>query len=154
MATTVRATVVTDALLDAIGQIESSGGRYTVGDNGRANGIWQMHANAWKDVSAYRARKDLSTWSYRHAHDPVVARIYARDYLTMLEKQIRNALGRGPTPELIYAAYNVGFARLERLGFQVERTPRITRDACARLKPLMAQLERGSERTLLRAKAD
>ena len=154
MTTAARSAVVTDAFVDAVGHIESSAGRYTVGDGGRANGIWQMHANAWKDVTQYRARKKLSTWNYSHAHDPVVARVYARDYLTMLESRLRETLRRSPTAEMIYAAYNVGFARLESLDFQIERTPRITRAACARLRPLMAQLERNSERTLLSARAD
>jgi hypothetical protein len=153
LAASARATVATDALVDAIGQMESGGGRRTVGDRGRANGMWQMHINAWKDVTAYRARKGLPTWNYNLAHDPAVARLYARDYLAMLEDQLRQALRRAPTAEMVYAAYNVGFARLERLGFRLEKTPAMTRDACSRLAPLMAELQRTSDAKRAFAKA-
>jgi hypothetical protein len=148
-----RAVVVTDAYVDAVGQIESTGGRFTIGDGGRAHGTWQMHAAAWKDVTASRARKGLPTWNYSHAHEPAVARVYARDYLTMLENQLRRVSQREPTVELVYAAYNMGFTRLQNLGFNLERAPRTTRAACARLAPLVAASERASERTLV-AKAD
>jgi hypothetical protein len=154
LTTAARSAVVTDAFVDAVGQIESSGGRFTIGDSGRANGMWQMHMAAWKDVTAVRARKGLPTWDYIHAHEPAVARIYARDFLVMLESQLHGALRREPGAEMVYAAYNIGFTRLENLGFRVDRTPRTTRAACARLTPLIAKLERNSERMLIRAKAD
>ena len=144
--------VVTDSFVDAVGHIESGGGRITIGDNGQAHGIWQMHADAWKDVSSYRARKGLPIWDYSRAHNRTVARIYARDYLTILENQLREGLQRAPTVEMLYAAYNIGFTRLENLGFRIEQTPRTTRAACARLKPLMAQPKRTSERTFVRQK--
>jgi hypothetical protein len=146
--------VVTDSLIKAVGQIESSGGRFTVGDGGKANGTWQMHSAAWKDVTAFRTRRGLPTWSYSHAHDTTVSRVYARDYLTMLENQLRNALRHEPTAEMIYAAYNMGFSRFESIGFTIERAPRTTQAACARLVPLIATFERDSERTLVRASAD
>jgi hypothetical protein len=148
-----RAAIVTEAFVDAVGQIESSGGRFTIGDGGRAHGTWQMHAAAWKDVTASRSRKGLPTWNYTHAHEPAVARVYACDYLTMLENQLRRGSQREPTAELVYAAYNMGFTRLENIGFNLERAPRTTRAACARLAPLLAARERASERTLV-AKAD
>jgi hypothetical protein len=144
--------VVTDSFVDAIAQIESSGGRFTVGDNGLANGAWQMHAAAWKDVSAYRRRRGLPAASYAQAHDAAVARGYARDYLTMLENQLRAALHRAPTGEEIYAAYNMGFGRFRSIGFQLDKAPRTTQAACARLAPLVAKFERAAERMLVRAK--
>jgi hypothetical protein len=149
-----RGSVVTDAFVEAVAQIESSGGRHLVGDGGRAHGAWQMHAAAWKDTTAFRRRQGQPVWSYRHAHHPEVARLYARDYLTILEQQLRGALGREPTGQLLYAAYNVGFARLERLRFRLDRTPSATQDACARIGPLLAEITRSSERTLIRARVD
>ena len=148
------AAVVTEAFIEAVGQIESSGGRFVIGDGGRANGTWQMHAAAWKDVTAFRARQGMPTWSYHYAHEPAVARLYARDYLTILENQLRNTLRRGPSAELVYAAYNIGFTRLESLGFRLERTPRTTQAACARLAPLLREMERTSEKFLVHAKAN
>jgi hypothetical protein len=136
-----QAGVVTDDFLAAVSQIESSGGRRTVGDGGKAHGAWQMHSAAWSDTSAYRKRKGLPVWSFRSAHNPVVAPMYARDFLEMLENQLRDALHRAPSPEMIYAAYNVGFTRFQNLGFAIEKTPRTTRAACAKLPALLAQME-------------
>src|SRR5687767_3901902 len=131
-------TVVTDELVEAVAHIESSGGRFTVGDNGRAIGWWQMHEPAWQDTSAFRASRGLQVWEYEHARDPKIARLYARDYLTMLENQIRAATKEEPTAEIVYAAYNVGFGRLQALGFKIERTRPHTQASCARLQSLMA----------------
>ena len=130
--------VVTDALIEAVAHIESSGGRFTVGDNGRAIGWWQMHEPAWQDTSAFRAGRGLQVWEYEHARDPKIARLYARDYLTMLENQIRAATKEEPTAEIVYAAYNVGFGRLQSLGFKIEKTRPHTQASCARLQSLMA----------------
>lgn len=149
-----RGAAVTDALVEAVAQIESSGGRQLVGDGGRAHGAWQMHAAAWKDTTAFRRRQGQPVWSYRDAHNPAVARLYARDYLTILEQQLRGALGQEPTGQLLYAAYNVGFARLERLRFRLDRTPIATQAACARLGALLTEITRSSERSLVRTKAD
>lgn len=140
-------TVVTDALLDAVAQIESSGGRFTIGDGGRANGWWQMHEPAWQDTSAVRAQRGARVWEYEAAQNPKVARIYARDYLRLLEKQIRAATKKKPTPEMVYAAYNVGFARLRSLNFDLAKAPSITQASCARLQSLMARQEAGARRS-------
>jgi hypothetical protein len=113
--------VVTDTFLEAVAQIESSGGRYNVGDGGRAHGAWQMHSAAWKDTSAYRRKRGEQVWSYSHAHNTTVARLYARDYLTILEDRLRTALKREPSAEMVYAAYNMGFSRFAELAF-VSRT--------------------------------
>jgi hypothetical protein len=96
----------------------------------------------------------MPTWTYRHAHEPAVARLYARDYLIILENQLRSGLRRAPSAELVYAAYNIGFTRLESLGFRLERTPRTTQAACARLAPLLVEMERTSEKFLVRTKAN
>jgi hypothetical protein len=141
LAGSLHAGVVTDDFLAAVSQIESSGGRRTVGDGGKAHGAWQMHSAAWSDTSAYRKRKGLPVWSFRFAHDPVVAPMYARDFLEMLESQLCDALHRTPSPEMVYAAYNVGFTRFQNLGFAVEKTPRTTRAACAKLPALLGQME-------------
>jgi hypothetical protein len=141
VAASARADVVTEDFVAAVSQIESSGGRRTIGDGGKAHGPWQMHFAAWSDTSAYRKRKGLPTWNFGFAHDPAVAKIYARDYLQILENQLRERLRRAPSPEMIYAAYNVGFTRFQNLGFAVENTPHTTRAACGRLTALIAQLE-------------
>jgi hypothetical protein len=129
--------VVSDGYIDAVAQLESSGGRWTIGDGGRANGTWQMHAAAWRDTTEYRKRKGLPVWDYSHAHERVASRQYVRDYLAILENQLRSALRRPPTPQELYAAYNVGFTKFESVGFSVRNTPRTTREACAKLSRLL-----------------
>ncbi len=135
------ATVVTDAFVDAVAEIESRKGAFPVGAEGRANGWWQMHEAAWLDTTAYRQRKGQRVWSYAHAHNPGVARLYARDYLTMLERQLAERLNRVVSAELVYAAYNVGFSRFRSRGFRIENTPVSTQRACLRLPGLIEAAE-------------
>ncbi len=135
-----QASVVTEAFVTAVAQIES-GGRDAIGDGGKAHGCWQMHEPAWQDSTAFRKRQGWPVWGYESAHDPVVARLYARDYLTILEKQLLRTFGDDVTPELIYAAYNMGFGRFQKLGFLMAKAPRHTQAACARLRHLIADFE-------------
>jgi hypothetical protein len=137
--------VVTDAFVEAVAQIESNGGRYTVGDNGRAIGWWQMHEPAWQDTTDFRTRRGLPTWDYEHAQTPKIARQYARDYLTLLENQIRAATKEEPSVEIVYAAYNVGFGRLQSLGFDIAKTRPHTQAACARLRELISHFQNSNE---------
>lgn len=147
---TLGGTVVDDALVEAVAQIESSGGRYTVGDNGRAIGWWQIHEPAWQDTTDFRASRGLPTWDYEYAREPKIARLYARDYLTMLENQIRAAIKEEPSVEIVYAAYNVGFGRLRSLGFSIERTRPHTRASCARLRELISAFKSPTTRATAR----
>jgi len=153
-ATRLEAAVVTDSFLEAVAQIESSGGRYTIGDGGRAHGTWQMHIAAWKDTTAYRKQRGEPVWNYSQAHNTSVARIYARDYLTILENRLRATLKREPTAEMVYAAYNMGFSRFAGLGFRLENAPRTTRLACVRLRPVLDELNRSVEKSLVRAQTN
>ena len=133
---------MTDALVEAVAELESGGKRDTIGDGGKANGWWQMHEAAWADTSDFRKRSCLTVWDYEHAHSPGIARMYARDYLAMLEARLRNVLGNDVTAEMVYAAYNVGFARFQSFGFCIERTPLTTQSACKRLAQLVAAFEK------------
>lgn len=136
-----KASLVTEMLVDAVAQIESNGGRFTIGDQGKANGCWQMHEAAWRETSAWRKQQGQQVWSYRAAHDQAVARLYARDYLSILERRLRNRFGDRVTPEMIYAAYNVGFRRFQEHGFLIQKTPRHTQAACVRLKRFLVEYD-------------
>lgn len=149
-----QASRITPAFVDAVAQIESGGGRCTIGDGGKANGWWQMHEPAWQDTSAFRQRRSLPVWGYESAREPEVARLYARDYLTILENQLRGEFGDCTTPELIYAAYNVGFGRFQKLCFLIEKTPRRTQAACARLGPLIREFETQPDKPMEVARAE
>jgi len=146
--------MVTDAFVEAVAQIESSGGRFTIGDGGKAIGWWQMHERAWRDTSDFRKRQGLPVWSYRHAPNPKVSKVYARDYLIIMEKQLRHALGPNVTVEMIYAAYNVGFSRFQSLRFLIRNTPATTQAACARLGELIATPPNGAKKSTELAKLE
>lgn len=146
-----RASVVSEAFVEAVAQLESCGGRYLVGDGGRANGAWHMHEAAWRDTTAERKQKGLPVWNYSSARDKEVAREYARDYLKLLERQLQNELGPNVTMELVYACYNVGFTRFQARSFRVERSPATTRAACARLVHLINALEAAARQNLAMA---
>ncbi len=113
-----------------------------------------MHVAAWKDTTAYRTRRGEQVWSYKFAHDAAVAKVYARDYLIILENRLRDALHRAPAPEMVYAAYNMGFTRFAGLGFRLERAPRTTQSACLRLRPVLDELNRSMEKTFVRISAN
>jgi hypothetical protein len=147
------ASKVTDVFIEAVAQLESSGGRKTVGDRGRARGTWQMHRAAWLDVTKLRRSRGQATWPYSESHDSLVARAYARDYLRWMETRIEEATGRPATAEQIYAAYNVGFSRFRQLQFRVERAPATTRLACARIGPLVAALSQHASNQVAQAPA-
>ena len=48
-----------DPLLDAIRQVESSGGKFVYGDEGRSLGDFQMGRLAWIDVNRWRKARNL-----------------------------------------------------------------------------------------------
>ena len=100
-----------------------------------------MHMSAWEDTTAFRKRKGLPVWNYSYAHNSDVAKTYARDYLSILERQLLSAVGPNVTAELVYAAYNVGFSRFQSRGFCIENTPSSTQAACSRLTQLIIATE-------------
>jgi hypothetical protein len=64
--------------LDAIRQVESSGGRnHRDGDHGRAHGEYQIHLNFWTDGTRFLG----VSWAFSDAHDPAKARRVVRAYL-------------------------------------------------------------------------
>ncbi len=84
----------------------------------------------------------------------MVAKVYARDYLIILENQLRNALGQNVTVEMIYAAYNMGFSRFQSLRFLIQNTPTTTQAACARLGQLIATSPNPAEKKTELAKLE
>ena len=50
----------TDSFLRAVSFIESSNGRFTIGDNGNSLGEFQLSEAAWLDVSEWRKARRLN----------------------------------------------------------------------------------------------
>lgn len=68
-----------EKLLDAIRQVESSGGRDTRdGDGGKAKGPYQIHEAYWADGTKFLG----VDWPYGDARDEAKARQVARAYLS------------------------------------------------------------------------
>jgi hypothetical protein len=67
-----------DLLLDAIAQAESRGNSVSVGDSGRAAGMYQIHRPYWADGTRILG----VDWDYRDAQDPQKARQVVRAYLS------------------------------------------------------------------------
>ena len=120
-------------LLDRIEQIESRGNQFAIGDRGRARGAWQFHRAAWTQISESRRKRGLPAWSYQHATNRAVARIYAAEHIEQLTTYLAKRLGRPPTRGETYAAYNCGASRFARLGFSLAACPPSTRRAIRKL---------------------
>jgi hypothetical protein len=127
-------TAVTEELLDRIAMIESSGGKFLVGDNGKSLGVYQMGRLAWKDATEYRKQNGLPVWAYQEGvMHPDRSRSYAKCYLKVLEYRLHRLMGRQPTPAHIYSAYNWGLSNLRKVDFDLQRIPNSTKRAIAKL---------------------
>jgi len=90
-----------DRTLDAICQVESSGGRdLRDGDGGRAIGPYQIHRAYWQDGMRLLG----VCWPYSDARDPAKARQVVRAYVTAYQ----TAGGYPATPESWARIHNGG----------------------------------------------
>jgi len=71
-----------ELLLDAIAQVESRNNPTSVGDSGKAAGMYQIHRSYWVDATRILG----VTWDYREAQDPEKARRVVRAYLSYYGK--------------------------------------------------------------------
>jgi hypothetical protein len=71
-----------DLLLDAIAKVESHNNPASVGDSGRAAGMYQIHRPYWADGTRILG----VNWDYRDAQDPQKARQVVRAYLSRYGK--------------------------------------------------------------------
>jgi hypothetical protein len=116
-----------DALLQAVREVESNNGKMLYGDSGRSLGAYQMSAAAWADVSAYRRARGLKTYSYNaHVMHSFVNRAYAADYLTMIHSELTRRLRRPPTAGEIYAVYNMGLSNFAECGYRLANVNSMT----------------------------
>ena len=126
---------ITPSFLEAIRQVESSGGKFLHGDGGRSLGEFQIGKAAWADVSEWRRKQGLKTYPYHpHVFKPDISRKYAKDYLSILQRSLKSKLDRPPTYSELYAAYNMGFTQFARCGFDLDRVNRTTAERCKRVE--------------------
>jgi len=124
---------VTIHFLNKIREIESSGGKFLIGDNGKARGPFQFHAIAWQQVTELRKRRGLSSTSWKTgAMTEYWSRIYAKDYADWLADQLLKELG-WCSERSIYAAWNAGLSRVLAVNGDLYRLNRLTVSKCAQL---------------------
>jgi hypothetical protein len=108
-----------DALLNAVRRIESADGLFTVGDNGRSLGNYQLSEGAWLDVNSWRKERGIPTFNYgQNVWSETVSRSYAADYLKILHSRLERRLPHAPSTFDVYAAYNRGFSSFARTGYR------------------------------------
>lgn len=128
-----------DKLLDAIRQVESSGGKFVVGDGGRSLGDFQMSRAAWTDVNKWRKARKLTVYTYRtDVYRPEISREYASNYLSLLRNSLLNKLRREPSASELYAAYNIGLQRFgSQSKYDIRRINSMTARKCREIETML-----------------
>lgn len=127
-----------DQLLDAVCQIESSGGKFVYGDGGRSLGPFQIQKGAWSDVVAWRKKQNLPTHTYReNVYNPQINRLYAGDYLTMIYDRLKSEYKREPSPAELYAAYNMGMTNFRKCNYDLRQVNKTTSAKCRQIAAML-----------------
>jgi hypothetical protein len=114
---TIVANPVPETWVDAVEHVES-GGRNIYGDAGKAAGVFQFWSVSWADCSKVRAKAGLPIHPYSKAKDRVVARDYARTWLTYLRNRLTIEIGRPASAAETWLAYNLGMTGFKAYGYQ------------------------------------
>ena len=129
-----QAVEINGKLIHAVAMVESNNNHRAVGDQGKANGAFQMWKPAWQDCSKWLKRNGFKTTTYeKGVNDPTISHQYCKVYLSILNSQLRRSIGREPSAAELYAAYNLGFTGFKRRGFDISKTPSITQRAAVKL---------------------
>ena len=132
--TVASAVEINGKLIHAVAMVESNNNHRAVGDQGKANGAFQMWKPAWQDCSKWLKKNGFKTTPYeKGVNDPTISHQYCKVYLSILNGQLRRAIGREPNAAELYAAYNLGFTGFKRRGFDISKTPSITQRAAVKL---------------------
>tara|TARA_R100000406_G_scaffold4221_1_gene3027 strand:+ start:4759 stop:5373 length:615 start_codon:yes stop_codon:yes gene_type:complete len=132
--TVASAVEINGKLIHAVAMVESNNNHRAVGDQGKANGAFQMWKPAWQDCSKWLKRNGFKTTTYeKGVNDPTISHQYCKVYLSILNSQLRRSIGREPSAAELYAAYNLGFTGFKRRGFDISKTPSITQRAAVKL---------------------
>ncbi len=123
----------------AVRSVESSNGRYKVGDNGQSLGDFQLSEAAWLDVNEWRKARRLKTYSYGESvFNSYINRVYASNYLSILYSELSRKMQRAPSHAELYAAYNMGLATFEECDFRLNRVNSVTRAKCRQIGEMLA----------------
>ena len=126
-------TITWETLIEAIGQCESHMNHAAVGAAGE-RGAWQMSLVAWVDTNEYRQEFDKWEYPHSHAHKPAIGREYASMFAELTHDRLCDRLGRAPTVQELWAAWNLGVRGFQRIGYDLARVPDTTKRGIARLE--------------------
>jgi hypothetical protein len=128
-----------DDFLKAVREVESSNGKFKVGDSGQSLGDFQLSEAAWLDVNAWRRARGLKTYHYDEAvFNGFINRVYASNYLTILHGELTRKLRRAPSHGEIYAAYNMGLAEFAECDYRLARVNPMTRAKVRQITEFLA----------------
>lgn len=128
-------------LVNAIGWVESGMDHRAIGDGGASRGAWQITRAAWQDVDRLRRSVGERTQPWKTgAHNPVHAHEIASNFLSLLNSRLSTKLGRPPTVQELYAAYNLGLDGFRRRRYLLERCPEVTRNGAIKVAAICQKL--------------
>ncbi len=129
-----------ETFLDAVCEVESSGGRFVVGDRGHSLGHFQIQKDAWADVTAWRRSRNLPVYRYRvNVLNSKISRSYAASYFNLLRDRLRGIYQREPNASELYAAYNIGMTNFRRCHYNLFEVNNVTVRRCNLVVKLMQQ---------------
>jgi hypothetical protein len=127
-----------DEFLRAVKFVESSNGKFKIGDNGQSLGDFQLSEAAWLDVSHWRKARGLKTYEYDKAvFHSFINRVYASNYLTILYSELTRKLGREPDHGELYAAYNMGLSMFAVCDYRLSRVNPVTRAKAKQISEML-----------------
>lgn len=94
--------------LNMIAIIESSGNPLAIGDNGKAIGLYQLHAPVVKDYNL----KHGTAYSHKQMHNAVVSSQVANWYLNVEIPRLLKHYKKAVTTENVLTAYNMGIGNV------------------------------------------
>ena len=125
-----------DAVIPAVGMVESGMDHRAVGDSGRALGAWQVWSCAWDTANEWRVKHRMTPVSRWRWRDPAAQRDIAFALLSWhRERLIENGVLR-PTVQQLYLSYAMGHAAFKRIGYNPLLAPAAKRDAALRVQNL------------------
>ena len=125
-----------DAVIPAVGMVESGMDHRAVGDSGRALGAWQVWSCAWATANEWRVKHRMTPVSRWRWRDPAAQRDIAFALLSWhRERLIENGVLR-PTVQQLYLSYAMGHAAFKRIGYNPLLAPAAKRDAALRVQNL------------------
>lgn len=100
------ATINAQASIDInrIAMIESSGNINAIGDNGKAIGLYQLHAPVVKDYNL----KHGTAYSHKQMHDKVISSKVCDWYLNVEIPRLLKHYKKAVTTDNVLTAYNIG----------------------------------------------